>query len=623
MKTFRSESQIQGYIDFRSGMLLPVCLIIFLTVAVGCFWLLWDNAAMGAIERHIEYLKLLSGPNTMIGYWHELQKHHLATPIIFRFVISISAGVLAAILFARPWFARPDKLKGLQVLDGYEVYEEAKQGLQAMRKKAGVWQKKGIQIYRGIGGCFRMPYELEAKHMIFLGSVGSGKTASMLHGIQSIVGRGDKAVIYDYKGDLTEWLGGQEGVSILGFADARSAPWHIARDINTPLLARELAQTIIEETSEPVWGNNARDVLSGCIEYLIVTKPNTWGFKDIADLLNSERQHVVKCLREINHGAANTIDKPKDDKGAASVMSTLRSGAWIFDVLGKAWGNPCKGFSIHDWLHDESPEQRIIILRNYPEISAVSNWLLYIIFNQMFGEVLALPDSKKRRVWAIIDELATLPAMPRLEECLVASRSKGFRFMCGIQNFSSMREKYGSNVAQTLLSQFATRVICRVMDSDTANALARDMGGERLVKRGEVKQIETLDETGDKKRAWDVIWKESTESTMRDSQITNLPDPTENNRVVAWLYMAGFPICKLQWKFLKTEATAKRDEPVKWLDEAKHEQDTQASDEVSADKPEQKEQSCPKDEMSYQPRSEDVDFENLEDFDEADFEDIE
>jgi len=468
-----------------------------------------------------------------------------------------------------PWRQRPDRRTWLYLKEGVAVYEKAGAGVRALRKKMGIWKKRGIEIYRGTGGTFRLPFELESKHLLYLGSVGSGKTASMLHAIRSIVERGDKAVIYDYKGDMTEWLGGRDDVALIAFADRRSEAWHIAKDIHNPLLARELAQTVIKETAEPVWGENARDVIAGALEYLIINKPGIWGFQDLSDLLNGERQGLATKLKSIGHGGANTIDKPRDDKGANSVMSTVRSGAWIFDVLAQAWGNPSSGFSIRVWLKDEQPGKRIIILRNHPELSAVSNWLLYIIFNQLFGEVLSLSDSKDRRVWAIIDELATLPKIARLEECLVASRSKGFRFMCGIQNFSSMRDKYGTHIAQTIFSQFSTKIVCRVSDEETASNLARGMGGDRRVSRAEVKRIRAVDDKGSSEMKWDAQWHERVEPTMLNSSIMNLPDPTEAKRVPAWLYISGFPIARLEWDFLKIYPTAPIDEPVLWLNEVK------------------------------------------------------
>jgi len=600
------ELELNRYIQMR-GRIPAIFMLVMLSVATGLFYLLWDEKIFYPIKAHLDYLQgIISGAHSFSDYLLLLKSKSIADPLLQHATISWVVGMVAGFLCVMPWLKRPDRMTWLYIKDGVHVYEKARDGVRALNKKVGIWKKRGIEIYRGTGGTFRLPFELESKHLLYLGSVGSGKTASMLHAIQSIIERGDKAILYDYKGDFTEWLGGRDDVSLIAFTDKRSEAWHIAKDIHNPLLARELAKTLIKETAEPVWSSNSRDVVSGALEYLIINKPYAWGFQDVSDLLNEERQELAAKLKSIGHGGANTIDKPKDDKGANSVMSTVRSGAWIFDVLAQAWGNPSSGFSIREWLKDEQPDKRIIILRNYPDLSAVSNWLLSIIFNQLFGEVLSLTDSKERRVWAIIDEVGTLK-LERLEETIISSRSKNFRFLCGIQNFSSMRERYGVNVAQTIFSQFATKIICRVADADTATALASDMGGDRRVIRADVKQVKKLDGNGNEIKDWDVVWNERVEPTMMNSSIMNLPDPTEAKRVPAWLYISGFPIARLEWSFLNIEPTASIDEPVAWLNEVKAKEPQEQATKAFKPKP------FPNGGKLSKPAKEVDDFEDLDD----------
>jgi len=568
-RIFKSDKEIEFYIGFRSRVLPLLCLATFVGVSVAVFWCLWDVKLFTPMAAHFAYLKnVIAGDANLASYFEILQTKKLLFAMEWRAGLSVAFGLAVAVLLALPWRKSPKDLIGLEVIEGSEVFDDVRSGLPALKRKMKAWKKKGIQIYRGKGGRLQIPYACEPLHILYAGGIGSGKSVSMQHAIQSILDRQDRAIIYDMKGDMTEWMGGMDGVSMISITDKRSEPWHIARDINNAMLARELAQTAIQETSDPTWSNNARDVLAGCIEYLIATKPNTWGFKDISEMLNGERQDLVKKLKSIKHGSVNTIDKPNDDKSASGVFSTLRSGVWIFDILAKAWGNPSSGFSIKAWLKDEYSENRIVIVRNNPEISNVSNWLIYLIFNQLFGEVLSLPDSKERRMWMILDEWASLPKFPSsLEACLVASRSKGFRFLAAIQTFSSMRAKYGADVAQTLYAQFATKIICRTNDAETASKLADDLGGQRKVRRAEIKQVSTIDAAGENVKKWQIDWMESVEPCMLNSAIMGLPDPTEVKRVYAWFYSSGFPLARLQWDFLDIEKTAERDAPVKWLDE--------------------------------------------------------
>jgi len=131
-----------------------------------------------------------------------------------------------------------------------------------------------------------------------------------------------------------------------------------------------------------------------------------------------------------------------------------------------------------------------------------------------------------------------------------------------------MKAKYGADVAQTLYAQFATKIICRTNDAETASKLADDLGGQRKVRRAEIKQVSSIDDGGNKTKEWQINWKESVEPCILNSAIMGLPDPTEAKRVYAWFYSSGFPLVRLQWDFLDIEKTAERDSPVDWLNEA-------------------------------------------------------
>jgi len=390
-RTFKSDKELESYVTTRR-MMPVVCLLALLGVSCLSFWLMWNTKLFTPIEEHLAYLmQVPTGSATVEGYLKAIEGRGISSAMEWRAGLSLLFGIIVAGFIAWPWRTHPSELEGFELIEGSEVFKDAKGGLHALKRKVRAWKKKGVEVYCGKGGRFRVPYDIETKHILEIGSVGSGKTASMLHAIKSILDRKDRAIIYDLKGNMTELYGGLEGVSILGLLDKRSEPWHIARDINDPTLARELAQTVIQETSDPSWSNNARDVLAGCIEYLIATKPDCWGFQDISDLLNGERKDLIDKLKSIKQGSVNTIDKPKDDKSAGGVFSTLRSGVWIFDILAKAWGNPSSGFSVREWLHDEHSENRVVIIRNYPQISNVSNLLIYLIFNQLCGEVVIPP----------------------------------------------------------------------------------------------------------------------------------------------------------------------------------------------------------------------------------------
>jgi len=222
--TFEKDEQLNGYITFRSRYLLPLMTATAAITFAGVAWLIWDDHTLYPIKSHIGYLlKVLHGQHPLAAYIQILTSHHMIAPITWRLSVAGIFGVIAAIVVGWHWFPRPDRLKGLFVFDGVQVFDKAKQALAALKQTTPRGAKKGIQIYHGDGGTFRLPFELETKHILYLGSVGTGKTASMLHAVQALIDRGDSAVIYDYKGDFTEWLGGMDNTHMIAFAHLRHA----------------------------------------------------------------------------------------------------------------------------------------------------------------------------------------------------------------------------------------------------------------------------------------------------------------------------------------------------------------------------------------------------------------
>jgi hypothetical protein len=73
--------------------------------------------------------------------------------------------------------------------------------------------------------------EREARHWLIWGSVGAGKTQTMLHLILAAIARGDGVLVLDVKGDMTAKLPGEP--LLVAPQDRRSLVWHVASDCRT------------------------------------------------------------------------------------------------------------------------------------------------------------------------------------------------------------------------------------------------------------------------------------------------------------------------------------------------------------------------------------------------------
>ncbi|MBN8726423.1 MAG: type IV secretion system DNA-binding domain-containing protein [Xanthomonadales bacterium] len=97
-------------------------------------------------------------------------------------------------------------------------------------------QRKGKAPGIKIGGV-ELARTQETRHIVVVGTTGSGKTALLTGLIDQALARGDRLVLHDPKGDYSAKYYTPESVVLLGPWDERSAMWDAASDIATPALA--------------------------------------------------------------------------------------------------------------------------------------------------------------------------------------------------------------------------------------------------------------------------------------------------------------------------------------------------------------------------------------------------
>ena len=216
----------------------------------------------------------------------QLSEQGIAWQITARMHISQALG-LASGLWMGWEVGKPRDLRikkeGGKLLEGQNVYRYGKPGI--FNKK-----KFGLELMPD----FFLKKSQEREHFITAGGTGSGKTTATMHMMLQARERGDRILIFDFKGITEKWPGKVYGdgytakdadTVILAAHDARSAPPFIAKDINTKQSAKDFAARLIPESKEPVFSQGARQVLAGCICKLIKEKPLKWSFKDLSELI--------------------------------------------------------------------------------------------------------------------------------------------------------------------------------------------------------------------------------------------------------------------------------------------------------------------------------------------------
>lgn len=342
----------------------------------------------------------------------------------------------------------------------------------------------------------------ETRHLYVFGASGMGKTQFILPLMRAARARGDRMLVFDFKGDFTPDFpshamahnGRQVEVEDVIFApwDSRSMPWAVAQDVDTLAAAREFAARMIVEpagSSAPMWGNAARQVLVACLVELQANKPGRWGFADLVagltrpvdQLTEAARKHFPEAVKALGDGQQQNVT-------TAGIQINLMSYLQVVFDLARAW--PAPGiFSIRDWLTEKNKATKSVILQHngqFDSLAKAFNGAIIGLARQLICSPDLFPDSSTRRLWFFLDEFPEIGKVDAIFSLTATGRSKGVRVVLGMQDVSQLKEIYSEHKTSSALSMVGTHVITRVSLGDTADFISEKLLGKYEFERLDV-----------------------------------------------------------------------------------------------------------------------------------------
>lgn len=118
------------------------------------------------------------------------------------------------------------------------------------------------------------------------------------------------------------------------------------------------------------------------------------------------------------------------------------------------------------WLFIGSTQRQIHAVR-----PVLSLWL-----DAVADTIMSLPDNRDRRIWLMLDELQSLQQLPSLQPLLTEGAKYGVCVCAGVQNMGQIRQSYGRDAAEVILSLFNTKAFFRLQEPDTAHWAERAIG---------------------------------------------------------------------------------------------------------------------------------------------------
>ena len=270
--------------------------------------------------------------------------------------------------------------------------------------------------------------EKEPYGMLLLGAQGTGKTSATEAILEGVEARGEPAVIYDYgPGLMPRFFKAERGDVILNPLDDRSATWSPWSEIQSVADCAAVAESFIPNANErdPFWGDAGRLLYAEVLERLR-TDPDRTVEKLLHILLRMTQAEMREILAGTN--AAKLFDEGAERTGKSV---EIHNSIYI-KALGllEAKAGRTSDFSIYDYvqaLDSPAPDQGRpwLWLTTDPRSSPTLKPLLSCWVNAVATALLSLPERLDRRLWFILDELATLHALPSLPPFMQNARKRG------------------------------------------------------------------------------------------------------------------------------------------------------------------------------------------------------
>lgn len=315
----------------------------------------------------------------------------------------------------------------------------------------------------------------ETSHILVTGTTGAGKTNLFRTLMPQIRERPNRAIIVDTTGDMVEKFYNPDTDILLNPMDERSASWNLFDECHTQTELEGFAEALLppgSSHSDTFWDDSARVVFAAAMNKL-----KDQGEESIETLSHILLQSSLTEYENFFKGTyAASFTDARADKTTLSIRSNLSSKLMWLRYIKEAEED---NFSISSWVRSENPNQWLFITSQKKDLIAlkpiISAW-----FNRAITTLVSLPINEQRRLWFILDELASLQKLPSLEMGLAEGRKYGACFFAGTQSISQIKRIYGYQASLSCLDLFNTRFFFRSNDSETTHWISKTLGDAEI-----------------------------------------------------------------------------------------------------------------------------------------------
>lgn len=357
----------------------------------------------------------------------------------------------------------------------------AKQLTKALKKQGGT--TTGITI-----GDLKLPTELETRHILVLGTTGTGKSYLLMSIIKQFQQRGVKMVVLDRKGEFFANFGQPGKDKLFNPYDTRHQKWNIFNEFSLPSsldhMPEQLGDLSDSLFSIPDSNQNAHfyraaaDVFCSCLCYLALQGKTV--NSDIKNFFAAGGMDIVAALQTLPPGLSDGLvhlGKNGTDDHSGSILSTLTERCKDFSAFVMKDGD----FSVRKWVREQG-EGNLYISTAGPNDQRYRS-VVTMLLDVIGGEVKAMPETSATKLVIVIDELASQPPLKTLSFLLNEGRSKGVCVILANQTFVKIREIYGETGAKNLFANTNSKFIFRLPEPTDAKYVSEAVGEREVIRK--------------------------------------------------------------------------------------------------------------------------------------------
>lgn len=356
------------------------------------------------------------------------------------------------------------------------------------------------------------------EHFLLAGASGSGKTTVMENLMASVFVGAESGFVYDPKPEFLPLLfsltkdseadveAGTSKVKVLNPLDARSCWWHMAEDIDGPLVAREIASILVPDDagnqgSSAFFVQATRDLLAGVFLAFIRCAPRdrAWTFRDVIltmlyepylrFVLDLEARPGLAQLPMLSRLSSSYLNGD-DPRTSSNIRASINTHLSIFEPIAARWEkvrktHPGRGISIAKWAAVGSRD--ILVLGNDETARASIDPINRAMFKRATECLLSRRESTPSEIesgegqsWVFLDEVREAGHLDGLSRLMTKSRSKGVCVVLTFQDINGLRDVYGEDVANELVAQCNNVAVMRLNSSETAEWASGLFGRRKL-----------------------------------------------------------------------------------------------------------------------------------------------